>query len=280
MIACPRFRAGLTLIQLVGLIAMTSLLAAFLFSLFAFAPITDHEGPITCISHLKQLGSAAMMYAQDYDECYPSSRPDFRSHGVVDVREPDGQTVRHLDNSTPWVAQLFPYVKNPDVFRCPQDVDPERSLTGVPVAGSATPFPVSYGPNRLFTNPWAYGRKRPVAQVEVVRPEERYLFADCVTASGFDLDTIGCVRYANYDPSLRQNGWSVEQLTAMGRVAWPDQKVESVTRHALGSNILFADGHVKWLRHDQIPNNDCPGGKQYRKLREKIVPWQPVAGDE
>jgi prepilin-type processing-associated H-X9-DG protein len=277
MIAHSRSRAGLTLIQLIELIAITGLLSAFLFPIVT--DFHEHGCPPTCIGQLKQLGVAMMMYAQDYDECYPSSRPDPRNDWSVDVRNADGLSIQHLHNSSPWVAQLLPYIKNPGVIHCPQDTNSERNHSSVSVPGSATPFPVSYGPNRLFVDPSAYGGKRPVSQVSVVRPEDRYLLADCVTASGFDMDNIAYVRYPNYDPALRQNGWSLDQFTAMGRVAWPDQQVASVTRHALGSNIMFADGHVHWLRHDQIPNNDGPSGKQYRKLREKIIPWQPVAGD-
>jgi prepilin-type processing-associated H-X9-DG protein len=256
MIAYLRSRAGLTLIQLVELIAIAGVVLAFLISLFSSYP--DRVGPRLCLSNLKQLGMDMMMYAQDYDECYPSSGPD---------------------RSNAWVGQLLPYAKNTSVFRCPQDVNPERSLMSAAVAGSTTHFPVSYGPNRLFVNPSAYGGKRVVSLASVVRPADRYLLADCVTASGFDLDTIAYVRYANYDPSLRQNGWSLAQFTAAGRVAWPDEKMALVTRHALGSNVVLADGHVRSLRPSQIPNNDGPGGTQYRKLREMVVPWQPVTDD-
>jgi prepilin-type processing-associated H-X9-DG protein len=131
----------------------------------------------------------------------------------------------------------------------------------------------------MFVNPGAYGRRnRPIALADVEQPAKKYLLADCVTAYGFDMDTIAYLRYPNYDPSLRQKGWYLDQFTALGRVAWPDGEVASVTRHVLGNNMLFADGHAKWLRHDQIPNNDGPHGREYPRLKERMVPWQPLPG--
>jgi prepilin-type processing-associated H-X9-DG protein len=108
----------------------------------------------------------------------------------------------------------------------------------------------------------------------VVQPEKKCLLADCVTAYGFDMETIAYLRYSNYDPSLRQNGWLLDQFTGAGRVAWPDRLVEGLTRHQFGSNIAFADGHVRWLRHDRIPNNDERDGKQYRALVLAMAPWK------
>ena len=267
-----RPRHVVTLPELLAAIVITTLVAAILFPVVC----TREDGnPRTCISNLKQLGLGMIMYAQDYDECYPSYRSDPRADWGAGHWGADGQSAAHFHSSSVWVAQLLPYVRNPAVFHCPKDVNPERNQTSVTVPGAETPFPVSYGPNRMFVNPAAYGRRwRPVALVEVVRPERKYLLADCVTAHGFDLDTIAYLRYSNYDPALRQNGWSLDQFTALGRVAWPDKEVESVTRHELGSNIVFADGHAQWLRHDQIPNNDGRGGEQYRLLVGAMVPWQ------
>ena len=86
----------------------------------------------------------------------------------------------------------------------------------VSTGDSATDFPVSYGPNLMFVNPSAYGRKKPVVTSSVDELGEKYLLGDCATTSGFDLDTIAYLRYPNYDPLQRQNGWSLDQFTAAG----------------------------------------------------------------
>jgi prepilin-type processing-associated H-X9-DG protein len=272
MAHCPRSRSGLTLVQLIWLIAGTGVLAALLYPVFQDAREHCAGCGRSCISQLQQLGFATMMYVQDYDDCYPASRANLKSDWSVPVWSAGQQGIQHLYNCSPWVAQLLPYTKSQGIFCCPQDANPERDHTRTSTGDLATAFPVSYGPNRMFVSPAAYGRKKPVATSSMDEPSQKYLLGDCVTASGFDLDTIAYLRYPNYAPSARQNGWSLEQFTAAGRVARPEREAEPLTRHQLGSNIAFADGHVKWLRHDQIPNNDGPHGKQFRELKRHVVP--------
>src|SRR6266480_2088355 len=55
-----------TLIELLVVIAIIAILAAILFPVFAQA--REKARAISCISNLKQLGTAAKMYEQDYDE--------------------------------------------------------------------------------------------------------------------------------------------------------------------------------------------------------------------
>src|SRR2546425_2646692 len=62
-------RRAFTLIELLVVIAIIAILAAILFPVFAQA--REKARQATCVSNLKQLGTAAMMYAQDYDETWP-----------------------------------------------------------------------------------------------------------------------------------------------------------------------------------------------------------------
>jgi prepilin-type processing-associated H-X9-DG protein len=267
-----RSRTGLTLVELIALIAVAGILVAILLPVIVTSRMPGCRP--SCISHLKRLDMAISMYAQDYDECYPSIRPNAKNDWRISLRSADGQGARFIHGVSPWVAQLFPYVASPYSLRCPQEPSPASNQPSIPGRDSAANFRVSYGPNLMFLDPAAYGRKRPVTQSTVDEPGEMYLFGDCVDASGFDLDTIAYLRYPNYDPTLHPNGWSLDQFTAAGRVARPEREAEGLTRHQWGSNVLFADGHVKWLRHDQIPNNDRPDGKQFRELERHVVPWK------
>src|SRR5437868_10791389 len=61
-----RHRNAFTLIELLVVIAIIAILAAILFPVFAQA--RERARAISCISNLKQMGLATMMYAQDYDE--------------------------------------------------------------------------------------------------------------------------------------------------------------------------------------------------------------------
>jgi prepilin-type N-terminal cleavage/methylation domain-containing protein/prepilin-type processing-associated H-X9-DG protein len=97
-------RIGFTLIELLVVIAIIAILAAILFPVFAQAREAARKS--SCSSNLKQIGSAWMMYVQDYDEVTPQntwSNGGGAYHPVVAV------------------ARLQPYIKNTGVMRCPSD---------------------------------------------------------------------------------------------------------------------------------------------------------------
>src|SRR5579871_3249948 len=62
---------GFTLIELLVVIAIIAILAAILFPVFAKA--RENARRTACISNVKQLGLAWMMYVQDNDETFPPS---------------------------------------------------------------------------------------------------------------------------------------------------------------------------------------------------------------
>src|SRR5688500_3397391 len=64
-------KRGFTLIELLVVIAIIAILAAILFPVFAQP--RDKARQAMCQSNMKQMGTAVMMYAQDYDERYPSA---------------------------------------------------------------------------------------------------------------------------------------------------------------------------------------------------------------
>jgi prepilin-type N-terminal cleavage/methylation domain-containing protein/prepilin-type processing-associated H-X9-DG protein len=94
-------RTGFTLIELLVVIAIIAILAAILFPVFARA--REQARKANCLSNLKQVGTAILMYAQDYDE---------RVVPVATGTCPGA-------NAFGWADLLFPYVKNTKVFDCP-----------------------------------------------------------------------------------------------------------------------------------------------------------------
>jgi len=64
-----RSRNGFTLIELLVVIAIIAILAAILFPVFARA--REKARQTSCLSNLKQLSLAILMYAEDYDETLP-----------------------------------------------------------------------------------------------------------------------------------------------------------------------------------------------------------------
>src|SRR5690348_3717227 len=92
-------RRGFTLIELLVVIAIIAILAAILFPVFAQA--REKARQTGCLSNLRQIGTAAQMYAQDDDERLPGT----------ELGEGDGEY--H------WLEMLAPYTKNRGLFTCP-----------------------------------------------------------------------------------------------------------------------------------------------------------------
>src|SRR5438045_2253444 len=139
-------RRGFTLIELLVVIAIIAILAAILFPVFAQA--RDKARQAVCLSNCKQLGTAIIMYTQDYDEVLPQgyNGPSKNSWGKVTV----------------------PYVKNTDIFTCPS----------APQIKSRAP-----SVNRLFTG--GYGCNRNImganlgrALAEITDPAGTFAIAD------------------------------------------------------------------------------------------------------
>src|SRR5690349_2855891 len=97
-------KGGFTLIELLVVIAIIALLAALLFPVFAQA--RESARRTMCLSNSRQSGLAMAQYIQDFDEMTPSVWQDFNANTITDA----------------WNL-LLPYVKNVDVFYCPDRLD-------------------------------------------------------------------------------------------------------------------------------------------------------------
>jgi len=125
-------RKAFTLIELLVVVAIIGILAAILFPVFARA--RENARRASCMSNVKQLSLASLMYAQDYDE----------------------RLVPSYDDRTPsffWFMGLAPYVKNDQVFFCPSDSKRDASK---PI----TKFNISYGWNHYGLG-YYFGLVRP-----------------------------------------------------------------------------------------------------------------------
>lgn len=105
-------RRGFTLIELLVVIAIIAILAAILFPVFAKAREKARE--TTCISNLRQCGSALQMYAADYDGLLPSAFEYPASPPPNDEYHQGPPSI---------MDKLTPYVKNSQIYRCPSDRD-------------------------------------------------------------------------------------------------------------------------------------------------------------
>src|SRR4051794_20074794 len=108
-----RRRPAFTLIELLVVIAIIAILAAILFPVFAQAREKGRQA--TCISNLKQLGTAATMYAQDWDELWPMVRTGGQyGPTIANLLDPYIKTSKK--NTRPDGGNLWP---EDSIWRCP-----------------------------------------------------------------------------------------------------------------------------------------------------------------
>jgi prepilin-type N-terminal cleavage/methylation domain-containing protein/prepilin-type processing-associated H-X9-DG protein len=103
----PSRKRGFTLIELLVVIAIIAILAAILFPVFARA--REKARQTACMSNMKQLGTATLMYVQDYDGFYP-----MRYGGAC---PPDCESNKQRS----WKNMLLPYIRNHGIFKCPSN---------------------------------------------------------------------------------------------------------------------------------------------------------------
>jgi len=225
---------GFTLIELLVVIAIIAILAAILLPVFAQA--REKARQAGCQSNLKQIGTALMMYKQDYDEQFPTG------NGGVNT---DCNFVPTRSGWTGWVGNhLLPYTKNAQIYMCPSKGanygrTNYQNVGGAPLCPNAPYWWVSYAYNYL--GPAAAGQK------DAAIPEHARLalfwdsgtrWIDCAIKSG-------CGMYVNRDIC-----WYLGQSGVVGGncgvTALP--RVDLTSWHNGGNNYLFSDGHVKWTK--------------------------------
>lgn len=221
-----RPRRGFTLIELLVVIAIIAILAAILFPVFARA--REQARKTSCLSNEKQLGLGFLMYAQDYDEFLP---------GIRFGGNPG--------ESWPWVVwggpgwtgvfnnAVQPYIKNKQILQCGSDSANDRweGANGM-----------SYGYNEFlynYNNGWCgLGRlsNAPggVAKVSmIVETFASGIYNDWDSGGPYTVDDgMDRIRYGGWDPWLS---------------------------HHEGTNIMYADGHTKFLGMGAIMSTRLSG---------------------
>ncbi len=139
-----RNRSAFTLIELLVVIAIIAILAALLFPVFAKA--REKARAADCVSNLKQLYFGSAMYAQDYDESFPSMWL-WNPYGMYRHSAyiyPPQWTQPQADTG----CQTCPYTKSPQVYFCP-DSATNRSygycypqMYSIMIQVNGFPFPV------------------------------------------------------------------------------------------------------------------------------------------
>ena len=223
-----RFHTGFTLIELLVVIAVISLLAAILFPVFAQGRRKARQ--TVCLSNQKQMGTAVVMYLQDYDERLffygsPYSPSDSRTGAIVG----DPQAL----HAARWWNLLYPYTKNRQVLVCPGDDLPTWSEDEKGTLDAAG----------RFTIPRSYIATRTVEGLTLGQ-------VDCPAEAMVVTEKWG---HRPGNATLLINDAWIEP-TAGDFYYYPlfDRMKLAANRHQGGIICAFFDGHAKWLRPSVI----------------------------
>lgn len=100
------------MIELLVVIAIIAILAAILFPVFARAKARGQL--ITCLSNIKQLGLAFLLYTEDWNGGFPRDGAIGTTDGWVSC--PTGHYGVKIREGSIW-----PYTNDPNVYKCPMD---------------------------------------------------------------------------------------------------------------------------------------------------------------
>jgi prepilin-type N-terminal cleavage/methylation domain-containing protein/prepilin-type processing-associated H-X9-DG protein len=253
-------RQGFTLIELLVVIAIIAILAAILFPVFAQARAKARQ--TACLSNTKQIGTATNMYTQDYDEQFPvwAQNPERQ------MTKPDGTI---YSGKVIWPLLYMPYVKNQGVFVCLADPNPRSNVGNT----WNKPFPMSYGSNlrvhRCQDTATCTGVNNvPLKMAQLLAPADVYWIADIWNGSPIGIET-GIVAACTWGNGNQTYG--VDRMRFVKGVPCPasggypipadPNNPDASANHNGGNNVVFCDGHVKWLHWRNIKwEGTCPAG--------------------
>ena len=231
--------SGFTLIELLVVIAIIAILAAILFPVFARA--RENARRSSCQSNLKQISLGIFQYSQDYDERYPGAISNLLNQGG-----PYG-----------WADAILPYTKSDQIQQCPSESH-SQSLSPDPASGATQVGYTDYMYNAALswngvTTPLANIDYRfGISQAALLNSSLTVMLLDgpggnargaasrsnsCGNADGTGANT------PNFANCLTGPSSQLAKIGGMGGVG-------EHFRHLGGSNVAFADGHVKWYITD------------------------------
>ncbi len=216
----PHSGVGFTLIELLVVIAIIAILAAILFPVFAQA--REKARQTSCLSNLKQMGTALMMYVQDYDEMLPM-----------------GWTSTN-NRARDWTTDLLPYIKMGSeadaklVNEALAASRPDLFSARVPVyqCPSKGPSRDTRGLRRGYGYNWWLGTVPSTSLAAISAPADCVAFAEVFG----EVDRVFPFKTPNTDPRFLPEA-----------------------RHSDGLNLAFSDGHAKWYKKEH-PGLNWPQG--------------------
>ncbi len=208
-------RKGFTLIELLVVIAIIAILAAILFPVFARA--REKARMTSCLSNVKQITLALIMYADDHDETFPIAYPEPYNYAkvwtfyVTSYISRQATSVYDLDN----------------VWKCPSVSGDDYQGNNAYSAYGAVLYAIIGYP------PYDTEMYRPGKFCDFKNPVKQLMLAE------------SCYHASSYPPD-RYSGWYyVARSSTSGGVAGRHFK-DTVNPQLSGmANCAFVDGHAK-----------------------------------
>lgn len=248
---------GFTLIELLVVIAIIAILAAILFPVFAKA--REKARQTSCLSNTRQIATAFISYAQDYDEAFPAA-----CTWCNRLNDGTGYWQNDATNNQ-YFEQISPYTKNWQIFTCPSHT---LSGSGCPnrstchhgtwhYVGNLVPsdWRLSYGYLECVMNSWRsdIGGQGEYKLASATQPAEDMICAE----------SCGLINWDGYWGAFRV-GYANGCCQTSG-----DQN----TRHNGGSNIALVDGHAKWFKAERLCGDHVGEAATPRLLGMGKGPW-------
>ncbi len=218
-------KKGFTLIELLVVIAIIAILAGILFPVFAQA--REKARQTSCLSNLKQLSTAIVMYVDDNHETYPFCRK--ANVGV-------------------WQTSLFSYVRNVDIFFCPSSwTTPDKSQSDFNVLYNFATG-ANYGGNAGLLGDCDDILTYPIKKAARVKSPSNVM---AVMDAGW---------YCVFPHAWLLTGYNPTYVPGMGLAGFTgpsnlgaEAKVDyNNGRHNEGINVAYADGHASFMKSTEF----------------------------
>jgi prepilin-type N-terminal cleavage/methylation domain-containing protein/prepilin-type processing-associated H-X9-DG protein len=227
MAAFHRRRRAFTLIELLVVIAIIAILAAILFPVFAQA--REQARAITCLSNMKQIGTALRMYSQDYGETMPWTS-NWNSGCVSYLGYPPKYDKTGDLAGSQIEVLLNPYIKSARLWICPS-WDEARIALFMPAVCPGSKVTAAQVHSSYYWVHWTYPGDGPQGSgIKVAGP------AGPGTLGG-NLPIAGRSEAAVVAPSLAPVFWDWADYNSPPQNMFPP--------HPSGINACYLDGHAK-----------------------------------
>ncbi len=258
-------RRAFTLIELLVVIAIIAILAAILFPVFAQA--REAARKTSCINNLRQIGTAFMMYAQDYDESFPEGGYGAPRNWEVnmDVNPyPSWGGVQCLDAGGGYRGATIPGLPGPPLTGCRYGFEFYRILMHMQINPYTKNIQIWYCPSDKFRTADTRHIQHGVQSYQWF---PMWVYNHTGLVSGF----CGTAPFLeNENPDLKSVQAPAERtlLSERGIFGWdgPDgcngTCRNNNNNHSTGYNILYHDGHVKHMpfgrKRQTMPRSHWP----------------------